>query len=367
MKKIIIIIILLFILLLTGSTPKEEVRGVFISYIEEKRYLSNNQTNNIKEMVSNIKKNNYNLIILQVRSNADSIYNSKYYPKVDYINDLDILDLFIKEAHNNNLKIYAWINPYRISTSNDISIIKENNPAYKYIDTDYIYINNGIYFNPSKQEVEDLIINGVEEIIENYEVDGILYDDYFYPSDDIDILDYNKYIQDNGFIESNEYHLNIINKMIKRTHDICTKKNIVFGVSPDGNINNNYEYLYADIYKWIDEEYIDFIMPQVYYGLFNEKMPFYNTIKEWNEITKNKTKLYIALSLYKSGNIDKYAKSGIEEWINNKDIIKREVILSRNLSNYSGFSIFRYDHLFTEEIQNNNVKEEVNNLHKILN
>ena len=375
MKKILIILLLVFLIINTGFTnSKEEIRGVFISYIEEKEYLSNDEEkskNNIMEIINNIKKSNYNLIILQVRSNCDSIYNSNIFKeKLEGLSNdyFDVLDYFIQESHKKGIKVYAWINPYRIRTTIDTSTITELSPAYKYLNTDYIYINNGIYFNPSKKEVEDLIVEGVKEIINNYEVDGILFDDYFYPGDDVDIKDYNEYIENNNYVDPKTYHLNIINRMVKRVHTICKNKNVLFGISPDGNINNNYDYLYADIYKWLDSsDYVDYIMPQIYYGFFNESKPFYNIVHEWNNYIKNKDiKLIIALAMYKSGNYDKYAKSGEYEWINSKDILKKEVLISRNLKQYNGFSIFRYDNLYGNNI-NDNQKEEASNLHQILN
>ena len=375
MKKILIILLLVFLIINTGFTnKKEEIRGVFISYIEEKEYLSNDEEKskiNIKEIINNIKKSNYNLIILQVRSNCDSIYKSNIFKeKLDGLSNdyFDVLDYFIQESHKKGIKVYAWINPYRIRTTIDTSSITELSPAYKYLNTDYIYINNGIYFNPSKKEVEDLIVEGVKEIIDNYEVNGILFDDYFYPGDDVDIKDYNEYIENNEYVDPKTYHLNIINRMVKRVHTICKNKNVLFGISPDGNISNNYDYLYADIYKWLDSsDYVDYIMPQIYYGFFNESKPFYNIVHEWNNYIKNKDiKLIIALAMYKSGNYDKYAKSGEYEWINSKDILKKEVLISRNLKQYNGFSIFRYDNLYGNNI-NDNQKEEANNLHQILN
>lgn len=375
MKKILIILLLVFLIINTGFTnKKEEIRGVFISYIEEKEYLTNDQERskiNIKEIINNIKKSNYNLIILQVRSNCDSIYKSNIFKeKLDGLSNdyFDVLDYFIQESHKKGIKVYAWINPYRIRTTIDTSSITELSPAYKYLNTDYIYINNGIYFNPSKKEVEDLIVEGVKEIIDNYEVDGILFDDYFYPGDDVDIKDYNEFIEKNEYVDPKTYHLNIINRMVKRVHTICKNKNVLFGISPDGNISNNYDYLYADIYKWLDSsDYVDYIMPQIYYGFFNESKPFYNIVHEWNNYIKNKDiKLIIALAMYKSGNYDKYAKSGEYEWINSKDILKKEVLISRNLKQYNGFSIFRYDNLYGNNI-NDNQKEEANNLHQILN
>ena len=377
MKKIIfIVLIIVFFLCGFKTSSEEELRCVFISYIELKEYLNNDYSKskeNINTIIKNVHDNKLNTIILQVRSNCDSIYKSSIYPTSINLNInegdeyFDVLDYFIKESSKYDIKIIAWINPYRVRTTIDTNTISINSPAYKYLNTDYIYINNGIYFNPSKQEVEDFIVNGVKEIIKNYKVYGILFDDYFYPSPDIDYLDYTKYIEEKGYIDSKTYHLNIINKMVSRVHKECKDKNILFGISPDGNINNNYENIYADIYKWLDSsDYVDFIMPQIYYAFYNEKMPFYKVVNEWNSIIKNKDiDLIVALALYKSGNIDKYALSGSEEWINNNDIIKREVIISRNMSNYKGFSLFRYDNLISK--YNFTLKKEVANLHQILN
>ena len=276
---------------------------------------------------------------------------------------------FIKESENYDLKLYALINPYRIRTTDEIDSINKKSPAYPYLNTETIYRNNGVYFNPSKKEVEDLIVNGVEEIIQNYKVNGILFDDYFYPGDDVDNKDYEEYINNHPYQTIRNYRLGVINHLIKRVYQVCHKNDVLFGISPDGNIENNYENHYADVKRWVEEkEYIDFIMPQIYYGFLNETKPFYQTVKEWDNLIKNKkVELVIALALYKSGTIDEYAKSGKEEWLHNNNILKKEVIISRNRIHYKGFSIFRYDNFYEEEFYNDQLIEEVKNLTDILN
>ena len=194
-------------------------------------------------------------------------------------------------------------------------------------------------------------------------------DDYFYPSDEIDEIEYNNYINNNNpFMEKEEFHLQVINQMIKKVHDACKKKNILFGVSPEGNIENNYEKNYADVKTWLSsKEYVDFIMPQLYYGFKNETKPFIETANEWNSLIQEDIPLYPVLAFYKVGNIDIYAKSGKEEWIENDNIITKEIIHSRNLSHYKGFILYRYDNLFTEEKYTKNSKTEIKNLKKIIN
>ena len=241
MKKILVIIILSIVLISntkldrTSIQKEEETRAIFVSYIELNKYIKGNDyeisKRNIRKIIKNIKKLKCNTIILQVRSASDAIYKSNIYPlslnivNTEYDDYYDVLDYFIKESHKSNVKVIAWINPYRIRTTCDKTTITEKNPAYKYLDTDIVYINNGIYYNPSKQETEDLIVKGVEEVL-NYDVDGILFDDYFYPDNNIDKKDYEEYIKNNEFIEEKDYRLNIVNKMIKRVYKTCKNKNI---------------------------------------------------------------------------------------------------------------------------------------------
>ena len=384
MKKILVIIVLSIVLISNikldrkSIKKEEETRAIFVSYIELNKYIKGNDyeisKRNIRKIIKNIKRLKCNTIILQVRSASDAIYKSNIYPmslnivNTEYDDYYDVLDYFIKESHKSNVKVIAWINPYRIRTTCDKTTITEKNPAYKYLDTDIVYINNGIYYNPSKQETEDLIVKGVEELL-NYDVDGILFDDYFYPDNNIDKKDYEEYIKNNEFIEEKDYRLNIVNKMIKRVYKTCKNKNIKFGISPDGNIDNNYNKNYADVKSWLkSNEYIDFIMPQIYYGFYNSTRDYIKVTKEWENLIENKDiELYIALAFYKVGMEDKYAKSGFNEWIDNDNIIMREILLSRNLKNYKGFSLFRYENIFNEEIYTKTSIKEIENLKKILN
>ena len=379
MKRILLLLFLIIVLILLVNKKEikenniSELRGIYISYIEISKYLNDkdeiSSKKEIDKMIDNIKTINCNTIILQVRPSTDSIYNSKIFPVSKYLSSkesypFDVLKYFIEKSHEQNLKVIAWINPYRISTTSNINEIKENSPAFKYIDSDVVYIGNGIFFNPAKEEVKQLIIDGVKEVL-NYKVDKILFDDYFYPSNDIDILEYEK-VKEKKTIE--EFHLENVNDLIKRVHTECKKKNIPFGISPDGNIENNYNKNYADVKQWLSSsEYVDFIMPQLYYGFNNTTKPFIKTINEWNELIKNKDiDLYIALAFYKVGTIDTYAKDGKDEWINNNNIIMKEIIYSRNITNYKGFSLYRYDNIFDESNFTNTSYSELKSVKRIL-
>lgn len=361
-----------------GEEKKEEVRGVFVSYIELRKYIRNHSEEeakkNIDQMIQNIKKMKLNMIVLQVRSHSDAIYPSKTFPTSMHIvkkegdSSFDVLDYFLKKAHENHILVYAWMNPYRVRGNEDISSISEKSPAYSYIGTDTLYVKNGIYWNPSKKEVRNLIVEGVKEILE-YPVDAVLFDDYFYPSNDVDVKDYEEYLKNHEEISLEEYHFQVINDLIKSVYQECQKKKVLFGVSPDGNIENNYLKHFADVKRWVQEkDYVDFIMPQIYYGFYNSTKAFSNVIHEWEEmIQKDDISLYIALAFYKVGMEDAYAKEGRDEWILRDDIMMREVLLSRNLKRYQGFSFFRYDSLFDEGMYTSNHIGEMNHLKKVLN
>ena len=386
MKKLFLIIIMLFIILFVVNKPvkvvkKEqtnEKRAIYISYIELEKYIKKSESeskHNIKKMIENIKNNGFNMILLQVRSFSDSIYPSKYFPwslKVSNEEGIspgyDILDYFIKKAHKNKIEIHAWINPYRIRNNNDTSNISKNSIAYTWLNTNNIEVSDkGIYYNPASNEVIDLIVNGVKELINNYDIDGIHLDDYFYNSDTIDIDNYNEY-KVNHNISLKDYRLMKVNELIEKIHNVTKNKGILFGIAPDANIDNNYNKNYADVYKWgSSNKYVDYLMPQIYYGFYNEVKPFYKTIKEWNDIVKNSNvKLIPALSLYKSGNIDEFAKSGRNEWINNDNILMRQIIVTRNIKKCIGFSIFRYDSMFDSNLTDKTVINEINNIKMII-
>lgn len=359
------------------KTKVEEKRGVFFSYAQIEKYFKNKDETKIKttieEVLTFLKEKKFNMILLQARPFSDAIYESKIYPisrmLVEKEGDrypIDFLDYFIKAAHQKDIEVHAWINPYRIRNNTDIESISMKNPAYKWLGTRNVEVieGKGIYYNPASKEVQKLIIKGIEELINNYDIDGIHFDDYFYPNDTIDEEEYNEY---QSVMSKRDFHLAKVNELIKRVYQtVKKKKGLVFGISPEGNIENNYSRNYADIKTWLKEDgYIDYIMPQIYYGFENGVKPFEKTVEEWTSLIKNDVSFLPALALYKSGEVDQYAKSGQNEWIENTDIIRREIELSRKKEKYKGFSIFQFDYLY-KSTENKNLIKERENLFELL-
>lgn len=365
----------------TQKSRNEEVRAIYISYIELNEYFNNKTVEEAKKkvdaIVDNVENEGFNWIILQVRSFSDSIYNSSIFPTNYSITrdeniklEFDLLDLFISKAHTKNIKVHAWINPFRIRNEQSFATVSIKNPAFKYLGTDNIKLieGKGIFYNPASKEVQSLIIAGIKEIIDNYDIDGIHFDDYFYPDKKIDLTTYQEYKNNNGTLEIEKYRLEIINNFIKKVYTLIKEKNknILFGIAPEGNIENNYNNHYIDIFTWLNsDDYVDYIMPQIYYGFKNENKPFTKIINEWNSYIKNKNiSLIPSLALYKSGVEDNYAGNGNKEWIEHNNIIQNQILVARNMSNYSGFSLFRYDNYFNNK--NENMVLEVENFRKVI-
>ena len=324
------------------KTYQNEKRAIFISYIELQKYLKDKEEQiakeNIVKIINSLDEYKFNFILLQVRTFSDAIYESDYYPWSKTISSsegiaysFDVLDYFIKKAHEKNIELHAWINPYRIRTTNNIDDISSKNPAYKLLNTNDVDISDkGIYYNPASSTVQKLILDGVEEILKKYKVDGIHYDDYFYPNLEIDSKNYEEYLKTNKEITKDEYHLLMVNTLVKETYKLTKKYDVSFGISPEGNIGNNYSKNQADVYTWgSSDEYVDYLMPQIYYGFENENAPFYEVLNSWNDLVKtSNVKIIPALAFYKINQKDIYAKSGENEWIENDDIIYRQILLS---------------------------------------
>ena len=359
----------------------EEIRGIYISYLEYYDYfLEKNKTISqaiIDKMIDNIKNDYFNTVFLHVSPFSDAIYSSNIFPFSHTLTGeegqnpgFDYLEYFIKRCHLKNIKVHAWINPYRISFAKNMDKISTQNPAQKLLHTSSVYIDEkGIYYNPASEIVKDLIVQQVNEIINKYDVDGIHFDDYFYVQDDIDKEDYNNYLQNGGMLSLQDFRLYHTNELIKRVYKTIKKANdkIIFSIAPDGNINNNYLYHYADVKKWLSSnEYIDIIMPQIYYGFYNEYSPFLNVLKDWELLCLNSSiKVVPVLAIYKSGIIDKQAGSGMNEWINNSNIISKQMIYIYD-HKLGGFALFRYAFLYNKAKNTSQSVKEIEKLRKVV-
>lgn len=377
-KKIILSILLIFTLAgCSIAVPKENktvteeqyVKAVWITYYELSGFTQDSTEQDFRKKINKtfkeLKSNGFNRVTVQVRPFADAFYKSDYFPVSSYCfkeqgSELifDPLEIMVESAHKYKLSIEAWINPYRVSNSDDFSQLSKNNKAVEWQGTDNLIVcDSGIYFNPASDEVTKLISNGVKEIAENYDVDSICFDDYFYPSTDekIDKSSYASYKKSKGDKSLADWRRENVSKMIQSVYSTVKSvdENITFGVSPASNTESNYNTLYADTQKWCTEKgYVDYICPQIYFGFQNENQPFMKTTKSWVQMAD--CTLYVALPLYKAEKEDEFAgDNGKNEFIDNNNIIARQVTYLSKLSDVKGYYVFSYSSLKDNDETNN--------------
>ncbi len=363
-----------------------EQKGIWISYLEYGSILQNKSASSFRKSIGkyfdNIRELGFNTVYTQVRAYGDAYYASELFPSGDRFNgtmgtdqSFDALQIMIEEAHDRGLSLHAWINPMRLMTDKQLKALDSgytvkqwyNDPSKK----GKLIVESGgrWYLNPAYDEVVQLIADGITEIVSGYDVDGVQIDDYFYPttSESFDKAAYNA----SGTGSSlSRWRINNVNVMVKRLCQAAHGANssVVFGISPQGSVDNNYNELYADVKTWCaDSSYCDYILPQVYFGFENAGLPYADTIKVWSGmVPSSKVKLVIGLAGYKVGASDTYAgASGKNEWINNSDILSRQMSAAKELSNYGGVAIFRYGSIFTPEASvSKQVSKELNNIRK---
>lgn len=347
-----------------------EQKGFWITYLEYSSIMKNKSESSFRKSIGkyfdNISDLGFNTVYVQVRAFGDAYYDSDLYPSGEQFdgtigtsNDFDALQVMIDCAHERGLSIHAWINPMRLMYTSQLEAIDDSFPikkwynSNKYNGTYIVKSGDRWYLNPAYSEVTDLIASGITEIAANYDVDGIQIDDYFYPTTDAS-FDKTAYSASGTDLSLSDWRIANVNRMVKKLYQAAHNANstIVFGISPQGSVDNNYNQLYADVKTWCKSSgYCDYILPQVYFGFDNVALPYADVISLWSSMVKTSdVKLVIGLAAYKIGAEDTYAgKGGKNEWLNNSDIISRQMTLAETLSNYGGVAIYRYDSLFNPE------------------
>ena len=320
-----------------------EFRGVWIASvynIDWPKTLDNTeaQKQEFIEILDKLDSLNINAIFVQVRPTSDALYKSYINPWSKYLTGeqgkypgYDPLQFMIEETHKRDMEFHAWLNPYRITTQGtDLNELAPNNPAR--IKPEWVLeFNNALFYDPENPEVIEYVAITVYEIIKKYDVDGIHFDDYFYPYD---------YPLPEGEVANNRREA--VNNLIRTIYKVIksTKPSVQFGVSPYGvwknkssdligsesNSLESYYDLYMDTLTWIDENTIDYIAPQIYWSTDNNDSNYEVMVSWWNDVVKDSgVRLYIGQN------------------INDLDIaseIYKQIEINREYENVSGNILF---------------------------
>ena len=326
-------------------TDAREMRGVWVSFIDLDPLLKGadptTAAKRLDRMMDTCLQNGMNTVFFHVRSHSDARYSSSVYPAAKAAASLlkagfDPLSYAITAAHNRGLELHAWINPYRIGENPDKN-------------KDLCFQKEGVwYYAPHQPAARQKVLDGIREILDNYAVDGIHFDDYFYPE---------------GMNPTGEPFENIpkgtnvtrwrqtqVDTLISGVYGLCHSRGVTFGVSPMAAIDRCRDELYANVARWMKQPgYIDYICPQLYTGFYHEAMPYERQLDRWLALPRRDgVALYVGLAMYKAGlKNDTFAGTGAAEWTANHNIIARQVAVARQ-KEADGFVLFRYEQLISK-------------------
>ena len=369
-----ILLVLTLLLPSAGATQQpaqDGMRGVWVSTVYNIDYPSaqgltaDQLRSEADTMLDNIAQMGLNTVFLQVRPSADALYDSDIFPASRYVSgtvgqapdgDFDVLAYWVEAAHARGLQLHAWLNPYRITKDgqSEYDALPDDSPAKQHPEWTVVYEDN-YYFNPGLPAVQELVVDGAAEIVQNYDVDGIHLDDYFYPGTEFaDEATFARYGKD--FDDIGDWRRNNVNELIaaldETLHEI--DPTLSFGVSPAGiwdnkasnpkgsdtNGRSSYAEIYCDSVEWIKSGTVDYICPQLYWSIGYEIADFEVLVNWWQQIVATSdVALYIGIGAYRAAE----AEPG-DTWYGT-DELQRQLTLLDNSIDIQGEVFFSYNSL----------------------
>ncbi|WKN31459.1 family 10 glycosylhydrolase [Porifericola rhodea] len=324
------------VLIAQSYPPKREFRGVWVASVANIDWPSSQgltpeeQRNEFKELVTFHKNNGLNALIVQVRPNADALYDSSYEPWSRWLTGkegkapepyYDPLAFMIKECRQQGMEFHAWFNPYRAIF--DFNKAEIDSVSHVFFDHPEWIVTYGkhAYLDPGIPGAREHVVNVIMDVVNRYEIDGVHFDDYFYPykidtlqfSDSTTFQRYNE-----GFGNIEDWRRNNINMLVKSVYDSIqsVKPHVKFGVSPFGVWRNqdvdptgsdskagqtSYDDLYADVLTWLKNGWIDYVVPQIYFSIGYPPADYEKLLDWWSRNTYGR-QLYIGQAAYKVNN-----------------------------------------------------------------
>jgi len=318
-----------------------EIRAVWVATvgnIDLAQYTTEQDyKNKLIFMLDTVEKNNFNTIFFQVRPMNDAFYPSEYAPFSRYLTGIegkdpgwDVLAFLIEEAHARGIEVHAWLNPYRVSSgttskASQLALLSDENFAKQHPDLVIVDSAGKLILNPGEAQVRAYITNVVQELIANYDIDGIHFDDYFYSyngmDDSQDAEQYNQTkLEGQSLDDWRRENINMIVEAVHNAvvlHNTTNDKNVKFGISPFGiwlsggdegsNTSSyalqSYKDQYADSKKWVEEGWLDYILPQLYWEFDHSAAPYADLVDWWADLCEeNDVGLIIGHGFYRYDN-----------------------------------------------------------------
>lgn len=310
MKKLFITLALvLTTVAAVAQNPKREFRGAWMHTVYQAQYHDQNTNENkayLRDQLDRLKAAGVNAVVFQVRPQADAFYPSDLEPWSRYLTDggkapepyWDPLQFMIDEAHARGMELHAWLNPYRV-TSSKAQTLPANHVYHKHPEW-FVRYDGKLYFDPALPESRQFITKVVMDIVNRYDVDGIHFDDYFYPYPvkDKEFPDDKSYAKYGKGMDRGDWRRKNVDLLIEGLHKeiSAAKPWVIFGISPFGIWRNkgtdprgsetnglqNYDALYADVLLWAREGWIDYLLPQLYWDLQHKAASYLVLVDWWN-------------------------------------------------------------------------------------
>jgi uncharacterized lipoprotein YddW (UPF0748 family) len=311
--------------------PKREFRGAWVATVENIDWPSapglpvDQQKKELTTLFDFLQNAGMNAIMFQIRPAADAFYAKSREPWSKWLMGkqgqapdpaYDPLEFAINEAHKRGMELHAWFNPYRATNDNKYSALSPTHITN--IKPEWFFIYGGQkQFDPGIPEVRDYIVKVFLDVVDNYDIDGVHMDDYFYPyriegQHINDAATFKAY--GGGFTDINDWRRHNVDTLIEMLNDSVHKHKprIKFGVSPFGIWANKFQNpegsdthglpsfyeLYADSRKWIKEGWLDYINPQIYFPMGDRSVPFEKLLDWWSDNTYNRH-LYVGMAAYR--------------------------------------------------------------------
>lgn len=358
------------------AAGREELRGVWIASVynidfPSKKGISVAQMKQeLNAILDNAEAMHLNAVFFQVRPTADALYRSDVFPWSVYLTgtqgqapaqNFDPLAYLTAEGQKRGIGIHAWINPYKITRGTaakpnlDVNALSADNPARLYSDLVVPHSNGELYLNPGEPMSRYLVLQGVKELLDRYNLAGIHYDDYFYPTGNFDDADtFAKYGQ--GYSNIEDWRRHNVDLLVQETYQLVhQKQGVVFGVSPAGvwanqssnpagsdttaGVETYYDH-YADTRKWVQKGWLDYIAPQIYWQIGHKQCDYATLVDWWSDVTRGTgVKLYIGHAAYKTGD----SAQGTQ-WMDGLEL-QRQIGYNRDNGNVQGSIFYGYSAL----------------------
>ncbi len=343
-----------------------QYRAMWVSYLEWMNTDFSSETAflaDLTTMLDNCVSLGLNTVILQVRPFGDAFYPSEYYPWSHFITgtqgqapSFDPLALMVSEAHARSLAVEAWINPYRLRLNETRpETLADTNLYYTHPDW-VVAVDEGLYLNPAIPEVADYVCAAVMELLQNYAVDGIHFDDYFYPTT-AETIDDEQFAQ-SGESDRSAWRRANVTALVQQVYRAIKADypDVWFGISPQGNPDNNLSQQYSDVASWMmpaaGEECVDYICPQVYWGYNytlqsgSERFGFQYITAEWLAMARSASvALSFGLGAYRIGDGDGGQNAdSTTQWNTGENLAA--MVADVTAAGADGYALYRYDSLY---------------------